>query len=151
MIRIPYQFQPLSGEGAKRYGGRWNRVGQPALYLAREHATAIAEYHQGYVMPGTLAAYDIVSDRIADLTNGAGQAASARIAEAVAAQWQQISASGDTPPSWAVADGLLEQGAYGALVPSAQCQGGTNFVLWKWGRGGARIALVDPAGDLGRH
>jgi RES domain-containing protein len=34
---------PLSGEGARRYGGRWNDKGYPTLYFARSPALAMAE------------------------------------------------------------------------------------------------------------
>lgn len=33
---------PLSGMGAARQGGRFNRLGQEALYLSRDEATALA-------------------------------------------------------------------------------------------------------------
>ena len=46
---------PLSGEGAARFGGRWNPVGQPTIYAARELSTAWAEYNQGFVQhPATI-------------------------------------------------------------------------------------------------
>lgn len=34
---------PLSGEGARRYGGRWNSKGIPALYLSDSPALAMLE------------------------------------------------------------------------------------------------------------
>ena len=33
-----WSFQPLSGAGAARAGGRFNRIGTPALYLSRRSA-----------------------------------------------------------------------------------------------------------------
>lgn len=35
---------PTSGAGAAAYGGRANRIGVPALYLALDEHTALAEY-----------------------------------------------------------------------------------------------------------
>ena len=40
---------PLSGEGAARFGGRWNPVGAPTIYAAFELSTAWAEYNQSFV------------------------------------------------------------------------------------------------------
>ena len=37
---------PTSGAGAATAGGRANRIGVPALYLALDAETAIAEYQQ---------------------------------------------------------------------------------------------------------
>lgn len=39
-----WSIMPTSGAGAAAVGGRANRVGKPALYLALEADTAIAEY-----------------------------------------------------------------------------------------------------------
>ena len=47
---------PLTGEGAARLGGRWNPVGAPTIYAARELFTAWAEYNQGFVQHPALIA-----------------------------------------------------------------------------------------------
>lgn len=149
MLRLAYFRDPLSGEGARRHGGRWNRIGVPALYLARAHATAIAEYHQDVVIPGTLIAYDITSARIADLTGGGPE-----VDAAIRAEWLRIARLDEgEPPSWRIADALIAKGCDGALIPSARDVGGTNLVLWRWsadGGDGARATLVDPHGELRR-
>jgi RES domain-containing protein len=36
-------FAALDGEGARLYGGRWNRVGQPVVYAAQNLSLAILE------------------------------------------------------------------------------------------------------------
>lgn len=43
ILKAKYQDQPLSGEGARRVGGRWNRRGIPLVYLAESIALATLE------------------------------------------------------------------------------------------------------------
>ena len=73
MTHIERQRSPFSGEGARLFGGRWNAKGQAALYLALDHATAVAEFYQGFAKPGTLIPYRMDATAIADLTDGAGK------------------------------------------------------------------------------
>lgn len=151
MLRIRYFRDPLSGEGARLYGGRWNRMGCAALYLSRSHATAIAEFHQDVILPGTLVGYDIASTRIADLTDLDG-ARGLEVQQAITAEWLRIARlEGRDPPSWTIADQLIDAGCDGALVPSAQSVGGVNLVLWRWtadGSDGANVTAIDPHGEL---
>ena len=35
--------QAFTGEGARLYGGRWNRVGQPLIYTAESRSLALLE------------------------------------------------------------------------------------------------------------
>ena len=50
--------EPLSGEGAARFGGRFNRVGRAALYASLAPETALREANQvGTLQPTTLVAY----------------------------------------------------------------------------------------------
>jgi len=39
----PARYDPLSGEGARRYGGRWTSPGRPAVYLASQLPLAVLE------------------------------------------------------------------------------------------------------------
>ena len=43
-----WAFDPVSGEGARRHGGRFNRPGTPALYTALRMETAWLEAQQGF-------------------------------------------------------------------------------------------------------
>ena len=64
--------RPTSGAGAGRHGGRANRPGVDALYLALDEATAIAEYRQlsSLLPPGTLVAYTLSVATVVDFTGG---------------------------------------------------------------------------------
>ena len=154
MIHPYHQRTPLSGEGARLYGGRWNGKGVPALYLATDPVTAIAEYYQGLPKPGMLAPYRLEATLIADLTNGKGHPADSMVAAATTADWKHIAfLENQLPPSWNIAQALLADGAEGALVPSVQNRSGTNLVLWRWHDGskpgtGAVLTLLDPERTL---
>jgi len=56
-----WAHSPTSGAGAGAHGGRANRVGVSALYLALETQTAISEYQQlsSLMPPGTLVSYEV--------------------------------------------------------------------------------------------
>lgn len=43
LTKSPNQFYAFSGEGAKRYPGRWNTLGVPVVYLAEHLAVATLE------------------------------------------------------------------------------------------------------------
>lgn len=154
MIHVRHQFSPLSGEGARLHGGRWNRRGQPALYLATDPVTAVAEYYQGLPKPGTLVPYRLEAERIADLTDGAARAIDAPVGAALAAEWKaEAFLQKRDPASWQMADELIGLGAQGALVPSVQNPGGCSVVLWQWQEEGhegqgAALELLDPDASL---
>ena len=59
---------PTSGAGAAQHGGRVNRPGVTALYLALEVETAVKEYQQVSTLmpPGTLVSYQLTADPVAD-------------------------------------------------------------------------------------
>lgn len=154
MLHPLRQRTPLSGEGARLYGGRWNMKGWPALYFATDAATAVAEYYQGLPKPGMLVPYRLAANLIADLTDAAGLPVDHHVAAAMSSEWKRIALlEGQVPPSWDIAQRLIAAGAHGALVPSAQNSGGRNLVVWRWQhaaglpaetRGAARLTVVDP-------
>jgi RES domain-containing protein len=63
---------PTSGAGAGKHGGRVNRPGVEALYLALETETAIREYQQVSTLlpPGTLTSYQLTVAPVVDFTGG---------------------------------------------------------------------------------
>jgi RES domain-containing protein len=152
MLDVKWQKDP-NNSGSHLTGQRFNRVGQHALYLGIDHTTAIAEFHQTLIRPGTLAAYDIVCDDIIDLTQTLTREALGIDLSTLRCDWRRIAIiERGEPPTWTLADRLIADGIVGALVPSLQVTG-TNLVLWRWHRAGtggegAAVTLVDPGGDL---
>jgi RES domain-containing protein len=54
----------LSGEGARRYGGRWNSAGRPVVYLAEHPALAMLEVRVHLDLPFDLIPNDYVLLRV---------------------------------------------------------------------------------------
>lgn len=55
----------LSGEGAKRAGGRWNHAGIPLVYTAQSGSLAILEVLQ-YVNPADLRSFSMLTIHVPD-------------------------------------------------------------------------------------
>lgn len=58
LCRRPYA--DLTGEGARRFGGRWNRKGQPLVYLSDHPALAVLEVRVHLELPLDLLPDDYV-------------------------------------------------------------------------------------------
>jgi RES domain-containing protein len=136
-----WSFEPASGKGAAITGGRFNRVGQAALYLSLLPITALAECTQGFanrMMPLTLCEYDIDCEGVADLTDAETRTALGVSEADIGCAWLTYQRKGKIAPSQAVAAAL-------------QAKGAVNLVLWKWGDTlPSRVAVYDPDGRLGR-
>lgn len=150
-----WSFKPLSGDGAALYGGRYNRIGLPALYLALDAITAVREVTQGLARkfdPCVLCSYDVDCEPIADLRNTAGRSHHRVEIGEMRCAWFLEAAAGRDPASWEIADRLLVAGFAGLLVPSfapGATEGAHNLVLWKWGTTlPTRVTVFDPSGKL---
>ena len=146
-----WAFTPLSGEGAKISGGRFNPRGVPALYLAATIDTAIVEMTQGFahrMEPLTIVEYDVDVADIVDLrTDADRRAADVELAD-MGCGWR------DEPASWRIAN-RLRQTAAGILVPSFANGARAdmhNLVLWRWGPDlPHRVMAYDPSGRLPKN
>jgi len=134
-----WAWSPLSGEGARLHGGRFNRAGDAALYLSLETETAICEASQGFAArfpPLTLITYDVDCEDIVDLNDDAERARRGIEMADLSCPWLALLLDGKVVPSHGVADRLIDAGAAGAIVPSfapSAAVDARNLVLWRWG------------------
>lgn len=150
-----WSFSPISGDGAAKTGGRFNRKGEPTLYLALDIITAVNECTQGLsqrLQPLTICEYDVDCDPIADLRTDAERAPLGVRMDDLACGWLTDMRAGKEPPSWLVVDALKKDGFAGMLIPSfapGAAAGNHNLVLWRWGPDlPTRVAVFDPSGRL---
>lgn len=137
---------PLSGDGAARFGGRWNPVGAPTIYAARELSTAWAEYNQGFVQhPALIARLELTGAKLVDLTDG-GTLDRLSLSPAIhRCEWRAAMDEDRAPETHALREHLLAEGFDGVIYPSVMSPGGTCIALWRWnGDGGARLEVIDP-------
>jgi RES domain-containing protein len=139
--------QPLSGEGARRHGGRFNARGTPALYTALTPEGAMAEANQAGrpFEPVTLVAYEADVGPVLDAV-----AANPDIDPAVLAadDWRLRMLEDGVSPSQLLAARLIAAGWIGMIVPSfarGVAPGARNLVLWQW-EGALRV--IDSEGRL---
>ncbi len=152
-----WSFLPLSGEGAARYGGRFNSVGMPALYTSWRMETAWREAQQGFAFkaqPLTICAYDTDCENVADLTDPVVAASLAVAPAALGCPWEDLAARGITPPSWILAETLKRSGIAAIVVPSFAPGATTddrNVVFWHWSAAlPHRLTVIDDQARLPR-
>lgn len=152
-----WAWDPLSGEGAKRYGGRFNRKGVPALYTSLDVFVAVREASPlgTPFQPITLCEYRVDCEHVFDSTD-----AKARKREKVtlrgleSPRWNEQMLDGGVPTCQAIADRLIERG-YAAMIVRSYAKGAgaddLNLVFWHWTkRRPHRVTVVDPNQRLPR-
>lgn len=153
-----WSFSPVSGEGVRRRGGRFNPKGVPALYLSLTAPTALAEYNQGFPrrpQPVTLAAYEIDCDDLLDLRDSDQRKVAGVTQSEMACAWELMLAMKQQPPTWCMTEHLLTTGYAGIIVPSYANNapvGGQNIVFWKWAdHPPHQVKLIDDDGRLPKN
>ena len=147
--------EPTSGAGAAAHGGRANRPGTSALYLALEPETAVREYRQlsSLMPPGTLVSYTLRIAPVVDFRTGYHPAFWPPSWKEFHCDWRALWFSQRVePPSWVLADEALAAGAKGILFASTLAPTGTNLVVYG-DRLGAddSLQVFDPAGALPKN
>ncbi|NQD96304.1 RES family NAD+ phosphorylase [Pseudomonas sp. CrR25] len=147
-----YASSPLSGMGAARQGGRFNRLEQEALYLSLDESTALAEYKQDnpWLRPGTICTFFINGLRVADLSAGFDAEQWSSLWADFAVDWRaEWFGKSIEPPTWYMADDVVAAGLDGILFPSQARPGGTNLVIYRSSASSpTQLRVYDPDGAL---
>ncbi len=133
-----WAFAPLSGNGAKRYGGRFNRPKSPALYTSLDLTTAWMEAQQGFpfkAQPMTIVAYEVDCANIANLNDPDTLKTLGLTPSELACPWEDLATQKQDPPTWKLVDRLHTLGITGiqcrSFAPGCTEQN-HNLILWKW-------------------
>lgn len=130
-----YRYSVIAGS---RLAGRYSRLNQPTLYLGSSvegMAASIAVHKNNRATAQEIIEIDVTADRIFDLRNAeACDAAGIKVSDAMSA-WQDLVASGESPPSWSVRDRVVALGGKGLIDLSRQLPNQWHLVLFDWNQG----------------
>ena len=146
--------EPLSGEGVRLHGGRFNPRGIPAFYSAMSVMTALREANLiGTLQPTTPVSYEADITPTFDATNAdaLGKYDISPV-DLAADDWRLRMQKESKAPTQILAERLIGDGYAGLQVPSFAA-GATaedlNMVLWVWGsKLPTQLVLIDDEGRL---
>ena len=153
-----WSWPPVSGEGARRYGGRFNQAGVEAFYTSLSPMTALREAGpvQQPLQPVLVCPYEVDAEPVFDALDASQRRAQAVTdAELRCPNWERAMYDRTIPASQALADRLIAAGYVGMRVQSFATGAGpddVNLVLWRWSdRRPSRVALIDEEGRLSKR
>jgi len=148
VITPAYAGKPLSGMGAARRGGRFNRPGQEALYLSKDETTALAEYKQDnpWLPPGMICTFLVKELRVADFSRGYEAQKWPSLWADFTVDWRdEWFNKANEPPTWYIADDVIAAGLDGILFPSQAKSGGINLVIYhSSSKAQSQLCVYDP-------
>lgn len=133
-----WAFDPVSGDGAKRHGGRFNRPKSRALYTSLDYTTAWIEAQQSFPFkpqPMTLVAYEVDCNNIVNLNDPTLLDHLGYPSSDLSCAWEYLVSQKNIPPTWKLVDQLKTLGANGIKVRSfaSGCtEQNNNLILWNW-------------------
>ena len=133
-----WAFDPLSGEGAKKYGGRFNCPESLALYTSLDLTTAWMEAQQSFpfkAQPMTIITYDVDCAKIVDLNDSSTLSLLGFSSTELACAWEDLASQKLQPPTWKLVKQLQLLGVSGikcrSFAPGCT-EKNQNLVLWQW-------------------
>jgi RES domain-containing protein len=149
-----WAYQPESGAGAAAVGGRFNRPGVDARYLAESAAGALIEYQQEspLLSPATLATYLVTAERVVDFSKGYTPEQWSPLWAEAYCNWKGLAFLEDIePPSWAIGDLVRAASIAGILYRSARDPAQRCLVLYPEFADQFSAPVHDPDGKLPRN
>lgn len=147
-----WSVAPLSGNGAARYGGRFNKIGYPALYLSSEPEIAWAESANSSLIlpPRMICSYQISIAKVVDFRSGYDPETWSVEWSAWDCDWKNAKAyHHEDPISWILSEECIASGASALLYPSIKDSDSTNIVIFLANLDeGDEIEFHDPNRDL---
>jgi RES domain-containing protein len=149
-----WAYMPKSGAGAAGVGGRFNRPGVEALYLAATAEAALLEYQaeSDILPPAIVATYLVTADPIVDLSGGYEPEHWSPIWAEAYCNWKRIAFLEEVEPaSWVIGDLVREAACAGIVYPSARDGTHQCLVLYPELADLFRLQVHDPDGLLPRN
>lgn len=149
-----WAYLPESGAGAAKGGGRFNRPGVEARYLAASAETALLEYQAESTLlpPATVATYLVSAPAIVDFSAGYDAPHWSPIWAEAYCNWKGLAFIEEVePPSWVIGDLVREAGHPGILYRSARDPAQVCLVLYPQLAESFHAPVYDPDGRLPRN
>lgn len=145
---------PESGLGAARVGGRFNRPGVEARYLAATPEAALLEYQSESPLlpPATVATYLVSAETVVDFSAGYTAEHWSPIWQEAYSNWKGMAFLEQVEPaSWVIGDLVRQAGHAGILYRSARHPPHLCLVLYPELNQRFQAPVYDPHGLLPRN